>query len=102
MTLSETAAELIRTDPALAHEVARQLTAKPAGGLTRRQDDALQFIREYHAEHGIVPSYREVAYGLGLASVSGVYRLIDCLEDRGYLTRLPNQARSIVLREVAA
>lgn len=96
MTLTDTASELIRTDPALAHEVARQL-ASNTGGLTKRQADALGFIRNYHAEHGITPTYSEIMDALGLASKSGVNRIVVGIEERGFIRRLPGRARSIAL-----
>lgn len=101
MTLSNTAAELIRTDPALAHEIARQLSSTVIVGLTRRQADALAFIQSYHSDHGIMPSYDEIAVGMGLASKGRVSEIIAALEKRGYVKRLPCRARSIALVGVA-
>jgi SOS-response transcriptional repressor LexA len=99
--LAETAAELIRTDPALAHEILRQMRPSAAGGLTGRQRDALEFIRGYHAENGITPTFEEICVGLGLGSKSGVHRLITGLEERGVIERIPGRARSIVLKVAA-
>lgn len=65
--------------------------------LTARQRDLLDFIRSYQAEKGITPSFVEMRDALGLASKSGVHRLVDALEERGCLTRLPNRARAIEL-----
>jgi SOS-response transcriptional repressor LexA len=96
MTLVQTAAELIRTDPALAHEVVRQLTSR-TGGLTKRQADALRFIRGYHAEHGITPTFTEIMEAMDLRSKSSVHHLITGLEERGFITRIPYLARSIAL-----
>lgn len=94
-SLSETAAELIRTDPALANEVARQLSAAVTVGLTRRQASALTFMRSYFAEHGVMPSYAETREALGLASSSGVSQVIAGLVERGHIKRLPGRARAI-------
>lgn len=102
MTLvAETAAELIRTDPALAHEVARQL-ASNTGGLTKRQADALGFIRSYHAERGITPTFTEIMDELGLHSKAGVHRILTGLENRGVITRMPKRARAIAIVGVGA
>ena len=100
MTLTDTAAELIRTDPALAHEVARQL-ASNTGGLTKRQADAIGFIRAYHAEKGITPTYAEIMEALGLGSKSQVADVVARLEDRGFITRIPHRARAIAIVGVA-
>ena len=100
-SIAETARELIRTDPALAAEIGRLMTSRPAGGLTIRQRDALEFIRTYHGEHGVTPTFDEIRLGMGLRSKSDIKRLVDALVERGFVSRLANRARSIVLREVA-
>ena len=97
MTLTDTAAELIRTDPALANEIARQLASTVIVGLTRRQADALRFIRSFHSDHGYMPSYDEIAAGIGIASKGRIAEIIVALEQRGYVKRLPGKARSIAL-----
>jgi len=68
-------------------------------GLTKRQSDALGFIRTYREANGIMPSYREIAKGIGLASPGRVYTLVDGLIDRGALRRMGRQARAIELVE---
>lgn len=72
--------------------------AEPAAGLTKRQAELLDFIRARR----VCPSVREMAAHLGLASVSGVVRLLNSLEERGYIRRLPGQARSIAVVRRAA
>lgn len=101
-SLSETAAELIRTDPALANEVARQLSAAVTVGLTRRQAAALAFMRSYFDEHGVMPSYAETKDALGLASASGVGQVINALVTRGHIIRIPGRARAITFVRAAA
>ena len=73
--------------------------------LTRKQHDLLTFIDSRLGEGGISPSFEEMKAALGLQSKSGVHRLINALEERGFIRRLPNRARALeVLRmpEVAA
>lgn len=65
--------------------------------LTRRQNDLMAYIEDYLAKNGSPPSYREMATQLGLASTSGVHRLVQGLEERGHIARLPNRARSVTL-----
>lgn len=97
-SLSETAAELIRTDPALANEVARQL-APSTGGMTERQVDALEFIKAYARDHrGNTPNFEEIKNGIGLGSKAGVHRIVVALAERGFIDRMPGKARSIVLK----
>lgn len=66
-------------------------------GLTAIQQRCLKFIADFSAEHGSSPSYREIGAAMGLASVSGVYSLIERLEERGAITKLPGQARSLLV-----
>lgn len=63
--------------------------------LTPKQNEALSFIGKSIAANGHCPSYREIADALGLVSISGVYRLVSGLEERGFIARLPRRARSI-------
>ena len=65
-------------------------------GLTRRQHELHAFITRYALENdGVSPSYDEMKSALRLASKSGVNRLINSLEERGLLVRLPHQARAV-------
>jgi len=66
-------------------------------GLTRRQADALEYIVKYIDDNGIPPSIREMSVALSLASVGGVMRLVDGLEERGYISRIVNRSRSITV-----
>jgi len=66
--------------------------------LTRRQRDALAFIKNFQIENGYSPSYDEIGAALGLAK-SGVHRVVIGLETRGAVRRFPKLARAIeVLR----
>lgn len=67
-------------------------------GLTVMQANLLSFLRHCEAANRC-PSYDEMCDHLGLKSRSGSYHLIRALEERGYVTRLPNRARSIVCTE---
>jgi SOS-response transcriptional repressor LexA len=100
--LVEAASELIRTNPGLANEVARQLERKPIGGLTIRQRDVLNFILAHNKEHGVAPSIREIARGVGIKSPGRISVILRILAERDYITRLPGRARSIVVRGVSA
>lgn len=67
-------------------------------GLTHQQAECLDFIRARSAR-GCAPSYEEIRVGLGLASKNGVFRLLNALEKRGRIRRLPRQARAIEIIE---
>ena len=63
--------------------------------LTKKQRELLLFIHERLKNDGIPPSYEEMKLALGLHSKSGIHRLVNALEERGFLKRLPNRARAI-------
>lgn len=68
--------------------------------MTRQQLNLLNFIRGYiRANDGVAPSFLEMSDALGLTSKSGVHRLLRCLEEQGYITRLRHRARAIELVE---
>ncbi len=71
-------------------------------GLTKRQAELLKFLRAYMAEWGMSPSYEEMCAALGAASRARMNELVRALEERGYVTRIPNRARSIKLVEPGA
>lgn len=64
-------------------------------GLTPAQADVLAVIRRLLSEKGYSPSYREIAEGVGLKSIGHLTQIIDGLEERGYIRRIPDRARSI-------
>lgn len=68
--------------------------------LTQKQRDLLIFIHERMAEGDIAPSFDEMKDALDLKSKSGVHRLISALVERGFLERLPNRARAILVRKL--
>jgi repressor LexA len=67
--------------------------------LTKKQHELLCFINDRLSESGVSPSFEEMKEALALRSKSGVHRLINALEERRFIRRLPNRARAIeVLR----
>ncbi len=63
--------------------------------LTQKQKDLLVLIDTRIKTKGVPPSYDEMKDSLGLASKSGIHRLITALEERGFIRRLPNKARAL-------
>ncbi len=63
--------------------------------LTQKQKDLLMLIDARIKAVGVPPSYDEMKDALGLASKSGIHRLISALEERGFIRRLPNKARAL-------
>lgn len=63
--------------------------------LTKKQNELLIFIQQNLRETGIAPSYEEMKEALDLRSKSGIHRLINALEERGFIRRLAHRARAI-------
>ncbi|TZG25608.1 LexA family protein [Sphingomonas montanisoli] len=64
--------------------------------MTPRQKDCLDFIRTYQTERGgVSPSFDEMRKHMGLASLSGVDRVIKGLERGGWIVRESNRHRAI-------
>jgi repressor LexA len=63
--------------------------------LTRKQQELLTFIDARLRTDGVSPSFEEMKDALQLRSKSGVHRLINALEERAFIRRLPNRARAL-------
>ena len=63
--------------------------------LTRKQQELLTFIDQRLQADGVSPSFEEMKDALQLRSKSGVHRLINALEERRFIRRLPNRARAL-------
>ncbi len=64
--------------------------------LTRKQSELLAFIAQYQsANDGVSPSFVEMKDALGLASKSGVHRLMTALAERKFIAKIDNRARAI-------
>ena len=71
--------------------------------LTRKQSELLSYLTDHMQQHDVPPSFDEMRDALGLASKSGVHRLVSGLQERGYIRRLANRARAIeILKPVTA
>lgn len=64
-------------------------------GLTPEQSRLLEYIASFSDREEHCPSYEQMKKAMGLASKSGIHRLIQALHERGAIRRLPNRARSI-------
>lgn len=63
--------------------------------LTKRQKQALDFIKSYSLKHGVAPSLEEIGGHLGVSSVSTAHHHVRALQDLGYLRKEDNQPRAI-------
>jgi repressor LexA len=106
----EKAMRIFATDHDVCIEIAKLMQAKNASmaprlkmGMTRKQQELYDFIVAYiGANDGVAPSYEEMKNELGLASKSGVHRLMNALEERGMIQRLPYRARAIKIMDEAS
>ncbi len=65
--------------------------------LTKRQQEILDFIEHYGAEHGYPPTVRDIGKAVGLASSSTVHQHLANLEQLGMLRRDPSKPRALEL-----
>lgn len=65
--------------------------------LSDRQYAILQFIYQHMANHGFVPSIREICRAVEISSTSVVNYNLERLTAQGYLLRTPGKARAFAL-----
>lgn len=67
--------------------------------LTVKQYKLLMFINKITKETGCSPSFDEMKDAIGLKSKSGIHALLNALEEREFIKKLPHKARALeVLR----
>ena len=70
-------------------------------GLTKRQAQTLDFIRQSIEERGYPPTLREIGESMGIRSTNGVNDHLRALERKGYLRREDMKSRALKLVEEA-
>ncbi len=68
--------------------------------LTDRQREMLAFIKQYIAEKGYPPTYREIGKALGV-DPGAIYQKIVALEKKGYLRLKPGEPRTLEVIEMS-
>jgi len=68
-------------------------------GLTKRQEETLDFIRKSIEERGYPPTLREIGESMGIRSTNGVNDHLRALERKGYLRREDMKSRALKLVE---
>ena len=63
--------------------------------LTNRQREVLQYLREYQQVRGKPPTVREIQAHIGCRSDNGARKHLDALEKKGFIRRVPGEARNI-------
>ena len=65
--------------------------------ISTRQQEILDFLREYHTDRSYMPSIREIQLACGISSTSVVDYNLRLLERDGYIRRDPDISRAIEL-----
>ncbi len=65
--------------------------------LTTQEQNTLQFIRNYIAQFGYAPRFKEIGQAIGVKSQGTIHRYVKALEDKGYIERSHNNSRGIQL-----
>ena len=76
----------------------RQAEDGPDPGLSKRQQQILEFIEAYAECHGVSPSYREIGDAVGLKAISAVKYQVEQLQEKGCLARRDRMPRTIVAK----
>jgi repressor LexA len=67
--------------------------------LTPKQQKVLAFIRNYFTQHGVAPTYEEIAQALDLKYVNSVRQYLLALHEKGFIDIEENKSRGIKLIE---
>ena len=70
-----------------------------AEGLTKRQQELLDFLKLSQSKNGLMPSTREIQAHFGFASQTAAMSHLRALERKGGIVRLPGKARAVVFPE---
>ena len=63
--------------------------------LTSQENNVLKFIRQYLAQYGYAPKFKEIGLAIGVTSQGTVHRYVQSLEDKGYIERAKGNARGM-------
>lgn len=64
-----------------------------------RTQQVMDYLRRYHAEHGWMPSFDEIALACNITAKSQVHYQLNKLERTKRITRVRGQARCIRILE---
>ena len=65
--------------------------------LTSQEQKTLQFIRNYLAQYGYAPRFKEIGMAIGVSSHGTIHRYVQSLEDKGYIDRVKGNSRGMSL-----
>src|SRR5688572_29070557 len=70
-------------------------------GLTKRQQQTLEYIRQSIEQRGYPPTLREIGEYMGIRSTNGVNDHLRALERKGYLRREDMKSRALRLVDMS-
>ena len=73
-----------------------------AGGISKKQQLILDFLKDEVSKKGYPPSVREICQAVGLKSTSTVHTHLTRLEELGYIRRDPTKPRAIEIFEATS
>ena len=65
--------------------------------LTKRQNEILNYIKEYIVQHGYPPTIREIGADLGISSPATIHAHLSNLEKKGVIRKQGSKNRAIEL-----
>ena len=65
--------------------------------LTKRQDEIMQYIKEYMVGHGYPPTIREIGKALGVSSPATIHAHLQNLEKKGFIKKDETKNRALEL-----
>lgn len=68
------------------------MQAKP---LTPKQREVLFFVSSFIVKYGYAPTVLELCRGMGLSSTATGHKYLRILQDKGYLSSIPNRPRAL-------
>ena len=67
--------------------------------LTDKQQNVLDYLRDYQRDNGVMPSTRDIQQHFGFASQTAAVSHLRALEKKGVIQRLARKARAVVFPE---
>ena len=65
--------------------------------LTQQEQKTWQCIRNYLAQNGYAPKFKEIGLAIGVNSQGTIHRYVQSLEDKGYIDRIKGNSRGMSL-----
>jgi repressor LexA len=68
--------------------------------LTKRQNEILEFIKEYTIKNLKPPTVREICKKFNFKSTNAVFSILKALEKKGYIKKVDFKARNIIINDL--